>query len=348
MAAIERTKPRSGARQLTLEDTLFRAALLARYGRNAGNLARRLASVAEFGDGRSCLEAGAPLHLTVDAPGPAGLRVGLRIGDRLKLENLRGLVPDANLERLTEFLAPLPAARHRTIGTRLFWTEERQSIFVDLRDPNPDGAFARLHRILDRQQRNRLDSVRFEPAEARPWALRVEADASGLRRLHLHWLIGRGASPESIAETIAPGRWKRVTDVLAHLLRRPGFSGRWLIATPLEDRSRTALRIGNSGWTLVPEDERKHRAIGQLMEALGGQRDHAEALWSLCRGGADATWKVGRACDIRIDDTETRVRLLFTPQIQAGATAVTRSSESALSSTSPGVIEPSRAKRSTR
>lgn len=340
MAGIDGGEAGSDARHLTLEGTLLRAALLARYGREARGLARRLTAATDAGGARSCLEAGAPIQLTIDAPGPAGLRVGLRLGDRLEPSALGGLVREAPLRYLAEFLAPLPAAAHPNLGIRMFWTEARQSIFVDLRDPDPTQALARLHRVLDRAQRERLEAIGLATADARPWALRVEADDSGLRRLHLHWLIGRHSSPAAVADAIVPGRWDRATEVLGYLLRRPGFSGRWLIATPLDDRSRTALRIGNSGWTLVTEDERKHLAVGQLMEALGGPRDHAEALWSLCRGGADPGWRVGRACELRVGDEETRARLFFTPQIQAGATAGTNNSAAVVSSTSPDAADP--------
>jgi len=30
--------------------------------------------------------------------------------------------------------------------------------------------------------------------------------------------------------------------------------------------------------------------MGDLMSALGGPRDYAQALWSLCRGAASSTW----------------------------------------------------------
>ena len=134
----------------------------------------------------------------------------------------------------------------------------------------------------------------------------------------MHWLASRHASAESIAEAIAPGCWPRAMQALAHLLRWPGRSGRWVFVTPLLDESKHALRIGNSGWTLVPEDEAKHRAVGDLMSALGGPRDYAQALWSLCRGAASPQWRVGRTCELMVSADETksvRVRLFFSPEV---------------------------------
>jgi hypothetical protein len=132
--------------------------------------------------------------------------------------------------------------------------------------------------------------------------------------VHLHWLIDRRAPPSEAAEAIAPGAWRRAVDVLGALLRRPSSSGRWVIATPLDDVSEPALRIGTTGWALAPEDdERKHRAVADIMQRLGGPRDYAEALWSACRGSAPKDWRVGRACELRVTEDCVRARLFFTP-----------------------------------
>lgn len=302
-----------------VEGLLLRAALLAGYGRDAQPLARRLAAATTTGAGRSCLEAGTPIQLSVDAPGPPALRVGLRIGDRFSARSIEGLVPSRTLEHLDRFLRPLPEPEHPGFGTWLFWTEERQSIFLDLRDPSPDTALARLRCILSREASNRLDRTALPAHAARPWSFRIEADDAGVRRLDMHWLASRHASAESIAEAIAPGCWPRAMEALAHLLRWPGRSGRWVFVSPLLDESKHALRVGNSGWTLVPEDEAKHRAVGDLVSALGGPRDYAQALWSLCRGAASPQWRVGRTCELTVSADETksvRARLFFSPEVE--------------------------------
>ena len=106
--------------------------------------------------------------------------------------------------------------------------------------------------------------------------------------------------------------------MLGNLLRRPDSSGRWVVATPLDAISEPALRLGNTGWALAPEeppnDDRKHRAVAEVMRSLDGPRDYAEALWSLCRGAALPGWRVGRACELRVFRDSVRARHFFTPQ----------------------------------
>lgn len=303
---------------LDVEGLVFRAALLAGHGRDAQGLARRFAGVVEGGRARSCLDAGAPLQLTIDAPGPPGLRIGVRLGDRLTAHALSALMPEPALRRALDYLAPLPPVAHASLGTWLFWTATRQSLFVDLRDPDPTSAIARLEHVLDAAQRERFDRVRRSMIHARPWVLRVEAGSRSMTRVHLHWLLDRHASPASTADLLAPGCWPRAVAALGALLRTPGGTGRWVFVTPLDGLSEPALRAGNSGWAVVPEDDRKHRAIGELIRELGGPRDHAEALWSLCRSAAGPTWRVGRACELRVgaDDGGVRARLFFTPHIR--------------------------------
>jgi len=330
MASVRGPDPRAHAEHLGLESTLFRVALLAGYGAAACGLARRLSAVVRHGGGRSCLEAGAPLQLSVDAPGPAALRVGLRLGRELPGDDtLADLLPA--IARAREYLRPLPAASHATLGTWLFWSEARRSVYVDLRDPSAADAILRLHSVLGPDQREQLARLGELSRHARPWALRLDAESDGVRRVHLHWLLARDASPAAVAGLVAPGTWPRALEVLGRLLRRPGARGRWVVATPLDGVSAPALRVGNTGWSLVPEDGAKHRAVADVMAALGGPRDYAEALWSVCRGVAAPDWKVGRACELRICGDSVRARLFFTPQVQECTTAGTSNSAPVIS-----------------
>ena len=278
MAANGRADSGDRAGGLNVEDTLLRAALLTGCGSEARPLARRLAAVTETGDARSCLDAGAPMQFTIDAPGPVALRVGLRMDERLDEKALEGVMPPETRRHVAAFLAPLPAPAHPSLGKWLFWTQTRQSIFVDLRDPSTASALSRLRCVLTGDQRTRLESLQPLLIGARPWALRVEADPSQITRVHLHWLLARDASPQRVTDAIAPGIWPRVVDTLRLLVRRPGQSGRWIIVTSLEDSSGGVLRIANSAWALVPEDDRKHRAVARTH---GGPRRASRA-----RGGA--------------------------------------------------------------
>jgi hypothetical protein len=281
-------------------------------------LAARLAAATICGPGRSCFEAGAPLQLTVDAPGAAELRVGVRLGDTISESSLEGLVPTPARQPLVRLLAHLPSAEHESLGAWLFWTRSRQSIFVDLRDRSPRAAFERLHHVLSPAQRARLAQARPPESDARPWVFRCETDDHGAIRVHVLWLIAREASARDVVERIAPGCFDAAMGPLGHLVRRPGASGRFVLATPLDEGGEPALRIGNTAWRLAPEDDDKHRAVGRLMSALGGPRDYAEALWSLCRGAARPQWHVGRACEVKVDLARVRVaraRLFFSPDV---------------------------------
>lgn len=347
MAGLDQHDARARAGQLTApaldaEGLLFRAALLAGYGRDARSLSRRFASAIEAGGARSCLDAGALMQLTVDAPGPPGLRIGIRLGDQLAGESLAGFMAAASARRVARALAALPPGSHPSLGTWLFWTETRQSVFVDLRDPSPADALARLMSMLDDDQRARLDRWRPLLGQARPWVVRVEADGSALTRLHVHFLIERHGSAQTIAEAMVPGSWPRATLALEHLLTHPVGTGRWVVCVPLDECSEPALRVGHSGWVIVPEDERKHRALGAMVQALGGPRDYAEALWSLCRGAAPPEWRVGRACELRLSaDGAVRARFFLTPHAQGRTTAGTNSSADAMSWTGPAAAVPS-------
>lgn len=347
MAGLDQHDARAGAGQLAApaldaEGLLFRAALLAGYGREARGLSHRFASAIAGGGARSCLDAGSVMQLTVDAPGPPGLRLGIRLGDRVSGETLAGFVAPAAARRLGDALAALPAGTHPSLGTWLFWTESRQSVFVDLRDPSPTGALARLTRMLDPDQRACLDRWRPLLGQARPWVLRLEADDSAIVRLHVHFLVERHGSPRAIADALAPGSWPRALQALEHLLKHPGGTGRWVVVVPLDDRSEPALRVGHSGWVIVPEDERKHRALGSMVQALGGPRDYAESLWSLCRGAAPPEWRVGRACELRVaTDGPLRARFFLAPYAQGRVTAGTSSSDDTMSWTGPLTAAPS-------
>lgn len=331
-----------GAQALDAEGLLFRAALLAGYGREARALARRFATAIEAGDARSCLDAGSQMQLTVDAPGPPGLRIGIRLGDRVTGSMLAGFMAPAARRRVGDTLAMLPAGTHASLGAWLFWTETRQSVFADLRDPSPATALARLNGMLDAAQRARLDRWKPLLGGARPWVVRLEADEAALVRLHVHFLIDRHGSAQAIADALAPGSWSRATQALGHLLTHPVGTGRWVVSVPLDDCSEPALRVGHSGWVIVPEDERKHRALGAMVQALGGPRDYAEALWSLCRGAAPPEWRVGRACELRVATSGAlRARFFLTPHAQGRVTAGTSSSVDEMSWTGPATAAPS-------
>ncbi|MEA5451770.1 hypothetical protein VB780_24550 [Leptolyngbya sp. CCNP1308] len=300
-----------------MEALLLRAALLAGYGREAAPLAQKLAAVVQAGAARSCLDAGALVQLTVAAPGPPDLQVGLRLADPFDANALTELLPPPTLGYLAQGLDRLPPADHASMGTWLFWSETRQSVYVDLRDPDPACALKRLQCLLTPQQQDRLEQVAIPVHQGRPWAVRLEATSAGIKRVQVHWLLHRHTLVHEVAEGIAPGHWPMALEVLGHLLKRPGHSGRWVIATSLNNQNSPGLSIANSGWALVPEDAEKHRAIARLFKQLGGPQDYAEALWSLCQGQVGPKWRVGRACELHVHGNHIHTKLFFVPQPDA-------------------------------
>lgn len=305
----------AAAERLSVEGRLWRAALLARTAGDARSIARRLAGACRFGDARSCFDAGAPLQLTVDAPGPAGLRAGVRLGPRFLARQVEGLIASAPCEQLERRLAALPDGDHPSLGAWLFWTQARASVFVDLRDPDPRHAAARLQHVLSKDEAARLRELAPHMIGARPWALRLEADDAGTRRVHLHWLLDRRAAIVPLLDAIAPDRWPLVARSLAPLIRDPARSGRFVVATPLDDDSPPALRLSTTGFALVPEDDAKQRALGRATAEHGGDRSFAEAMWSLARTDAPPRWRVGRACGVHVDGA-VRLRWFLTPWVQ--------------------------------
>lgn len=327
-----------GPRDTALEGLLLRAALLAGQGPQAQPLARSYAALAGAGAGRSCLDAGSPLQLTIDAPGRVQLRAGLRLDETREPSALRRPLaaalaaarhPQARqaAEGITETIARLPPAAHPSLGSWVFVTAGdapspgdvarpgRATLYLDLRDPAPGAALTRLRALLDSAQLDRLGHWQQALPLARPWVLQWQPPATpgAIPRAHLHWLLERSVTPEQALAAVAPGAWPSVVGAYAQLLRRPTRSGRWTIATPL-DAGRD-LRVGSTGWSLAPEDDEKHRAVGTLVAAHGGARDAAQALWSLCRGAAPVGWRVGRACELKLDEGRVvRLRLFLAPQ----------------------------------
>lgn len=309
---------------MTAQDVLLRAALLSHLGSASPGVATHLSGLLGPAAGRSCLDGGSPLQLTVDAPGGADLQVGVRTDGHLRHEPLAELVGAPTARRLAAQASRTPTADHATFGSWVFWGADEASVgsrraclYVDLRDPDPDGALARLTTLLGDPWRRHLATVRPPGELARPWAVKMSVDPTGITGVDVLWLLRRGSSVPATMERLAPGVWPTARAVMARLLRAPEESGRIVVTTPLDGDD--SLRIGSTGWSLVPDDDRKRRALGRLVDELGGRRDHAEALWSLCRAGAPERWRVGRAVEVQVTHGVVSSRLFLTPWVEASS-----------------------------
>jgi hypothetical protein len=337
-----------------LEETLYHAALLSGMGARAATVARAAAGVAAARvDGRSCLEAGGRVQLTLDAPGRAQLRFGLHLDGppAEALGRARSLVGEADAATLAAAVARLgptafpPAA---SLGAWLFWCGDRAaapptpsppgwcgttsaraadgpirpraSLFLDARDGSPRVAAERVRPLLDGAGGERLDRALGMLECAQPWALRLESVGGRLSRVHLHWLLRRDRDPRALASALgAAAEWEAAGAAFATLLRcAPGArTGPWVVATPLDGESAPGLRIATSAWSRLGDDQRKLDDLASAVARLGGARDHAEALWSLLVSAIppQVRWRVGRAVEARaLTDGSLRLRLFLVPR----------------------------------
>lgn len=274
-----------------------------------------MANATRPGPGRSCVEAGSPAQFMVEAPGGTELRVALPVGERLNAASLAWLMPEVRAQAFAQFFQALPQPNHLQLGFWLFWSADGQSVFTDLRDSDSAAAIARARTILKPNEQQQMEAILRLAAHGRPWGLQITLDASGRRRVKLYWFASRAYWAAELVEKFSPGRWKDVVEILGYLLKRPGESGRWMLSLPLDgEREKNHVWVGNSAWSLVPEDHDKQRSVARLIRTLGGTVDYAEALWSFCRGTADEGWKVGRTCEVGLKAGGPEVRLYFTPQ----------------------------------
>ena len=226
---------------------------------------------------RASRAAGA-LPLSIDAPGPAALHVGLRLPDDDPAPALHGLVPAAAVE-FWRRARDAPAGGTMRVSVRgCSGQSNANPSSSTCAIPRRVGARAAAGDSAGGAHRHRLSQVRPPASEARPWVFRCEIQNHS-DRPPPRALAARAACAGAKGRGCDRAGLLRHHDASAGTARAPsGVSGRWVIVTPLDEESEPALRIGNTGWLLTAEDDGKQRAIGQLMTSLGGPRDYAEAL----------------------------------------------------------------------
>lgn len=305
----------------TAEQTLYRAALLSGLGKEARALSDRVGAAMRGGraEGMSCLEAGAPLQFTIDAPGKTALRVGYRVAGRPGDEARKTLPPGVRevVERAVRTLGPPRHALRDSLGTWVFESEAGRCVHLDVRDGSPQVALDRLRPLLDREGVVRLEACSFLLDYGHPWNLHLAVDSGEAPALL--WLLDRRTDLGRVAERLGPPEaWVAIRDFLRTLLRgapelRPG---RWVVQVPLGAQP-PCLRLATTAWAYLEEDQRKQAELGQRVAELGGPRDPAEALFSLCRGTAGRRWRVGRAVHVLAGEGGLqRVRFHLVPDVE--------------------------------
>lgn len=299
-----------------VRDTLYLAALLAGEGAGADAIADQGAAAVVAASGRSCIEAGAPLQLTVDGPGPAGLRFGLPVSEP------GALLPEGPARRAREALARLGAptfAHPRPLGTWVFRGPGGASLHADLRDGSPQAALERARPLLGEAGQSRLDALRGALEGAEPWTLGVGVN-EGPARIRVGLRPYRERDAGVLAERLGlSALYARATPLLTALLGAPPGARHqpWLVSVPVESASGPELRLGTSVWSRRPDDDAKRTTLRGALALVGADASHAEALYSLLRGRVPpgVRWIVLRAFEVHVTPEQLRLRAIFVPYL---------------------------------
>jgi hypothetical protein len=302
------------------------AALLCGLGRRARTLAEQVAATFSAGpaEALSCLGGDSPVQFTVDLPHVPGLRFGLLLPAGEALEHALAVWMPAHaaaaLVTLSSRARGVVAPDADRVGDWLFVAvgargEPALSLHLELPNRQTTAWVRGLGERLGLREVHLPDAL-F--AHARPAALRLKLHAGGLDRAYLHWLLHHRREPGAVLGAAGLSGWDQVEPLFAELLgRRVRMqSRRWLVSTALDATTPPALRLGTSGWVLLPEGPDKQRALYELTLRHGGDLDAVQTLHSLCRGtiGDRAAWRVGRAIELRHDAQGTRLRLFLVPR----------------------------------
>jgi hypothetical protein len=306
-----------------VRETLYLAALLAGEGAGAETIADLGAAAVAAPLGRSCIDAGAPLQLTLDAPGPAGLRFGLPVSDA------GAMLPESAAHGARETLArltPPTFAPPHPLGTWVFRGPAGDSVHADIRDGSPRAALARVRPLLGGEGPSRLEGVGRVLEGAEPWTLGFGVgEQSTTKRLGLRPY--RERDPRVLAERLGlSALFDRATPLLTALLGAPPSARHqpWLLSLPLEGARGPELRLGTSLWARRADDEAKRKTLRAAISLQGGDAGHAEALLSMLRGRVPAgvRWSVLRAFEVHVTEERVLLRVIFVPWLEAGASAL--------------------------
>jgi len=297
-----------------VRETLFLAALLGGEGARAAALADRGASVLAAMRGRSCIEAGAPLQLTADAPGPPGLRFGLPVSDPGAL--LGGAAAESVREALSR-LGPSSFAPSSPLGLWGFLGPRGGSVHADVRDGSARVALSRAAPLLGEEGRSRLVRLADCLDGVEPWTLGL-TPREGQCTIRLGLRLFREREPGPVAARLGlAAEYAQAEPLLAALLggRPSALHQPWLLRVTLEGPQGPELRLGTSFWSRRPDDDAKRGVLRDAMTREGGDADHAEALHSLLRGRVPTgrRWVVLRAFEVHVAGGTRRFRGIFVP-----------------------------------
>jgi hypothetical protein len=302
-----------------------------------GSRARALGALAETLTGRAtvrtCLDAGGPIQVFVEAPGPRALRLGMATGRGVPVTELEGWSSVADRARLEH-----EAARWHDREGWTVWSPEGLDWYADVRGA-PD--------VVGRAGGGALPGA--WASSGTPWAVHLSVRA-GRAAWAVQWLLARAVPPWPLFDAVEGGGAAAARALFAPLMGPTLAVARWVVARPVDpgppNRAWTSrwsgsayshatvadapgLRFGCGRWSLVPEDARKHEAVTQAVRALGGPDAYAGAVWSLLRGLSGPNWRVGRGLEGRIVAGQPHLRLILVPEVAGRELAAPAAPEAA-------------------
>lgn len=271
-----------------------RVALLAGLGARARSLGALAGTLTARAGGRTCLDAGGPVQVLVDAPGPRALKLGMATGRTLPTDALEGWSTGADLRALEAAASPWIGLEGWTV-----WSDAGLDWYADLRgvpDPLPAAGGGAMPAASE--------------SHVTPWAVHVSV-RHGRAELALQWLLRREAPVASVLDTLGPGGGALAWALFSPLFGRTLSVARWVVSRPVDGAP--SLRFGCARWSLVPEDG-KHTTITDALRTHAGPESYGGAVWSLLRGLSGPGWRVGRGLEAWVEADRPHLRLILVPE----------------------------------
>lgn len=271
-----------------LEQPKARAAQVLRYASLLCGLGPQTGEVTSGSDwgrtaplaqGRTCIDAGSSLLLSVAAPGGRSLRAVSRLG-----------LPSKDIVIWQRFhkRAGEPVERWRSESYLGEPADTWGRVESAARRVGGLERLRQAHSVLG--PRGRIYNLSYGLGE------RLKATVS--------WQLDRFFRLDEALEQLGfKGAWGQAAGIWEDLLGFPASlrTGPWSVLIPLHDPG-PRLRIGSTNWARRAEDVEKRRRLAALVEQLGGDGRYAEALYKLIEGAGRAGRRpaIGRAAEVEI------------------------------------------------
>jgi hypothetical protein len=271
-----------------LQDLIFRTALVVGMGAQARPIAAEAVSgssdIPEYGQGKTCIDAGGQLLLSLHSACPGELGIIRRIsaqGEGIQhwLRSHYRRTPDGfEADRWHSAILTGESAAGFDYVVRC------------VRDSGEEARFRHVQARLGRFGRLRFAMKPVTPGRLPAW---------------IGWQLDRYVSPATALDAIGEGTvWPEARSRMEAFLgmRLTDRSRPWSIAVEFGTGERT-VRVGSTIWSRQPEDRAKRRRFVEQIEAIGGDGEGFEALYRLLLPDVPGPLtRVGRALEIEFRD----------------------------------------------